>query len=160
MQNVALYARCASTQQGDTQIAEQLKSLRQFAKKNKYKIVSEYVDEGQSGSHLLRPALTKLRDDMTQGKFDTIVTKNVSRLSRQVNDHNILRSLFDEHNVKVVYTDDSPTATLMNSMYKVFSEYESKVRSDRVKRGIQRSKEQKNKNLPSLEAKERFLETK
>lgn len=166
MQKVALYARSNTIDQKDkSHTSEQLKTLRQYAKENNYQVVGEYVDEGQSGSHLLRPGLVKLRKDMEKKKFETVITKDVARLSRQVLDYNILRSLFKKHNIKVVYTDyptnDSPQAELMESMFSLFSEFESRMISDRIKRGLkQRSIEQNNKNLPSLEAKERFLETK
>ena len=47
---VALYARVSSDRQDvDLSVAAQLRALRDYADKNDYKVVREYVDEAESG---------------------------------------------------------------------------------------------------------------
>ena len=46
----ALYARVSSDRQDvDLSVAAQLRALREFAERNGYRVVREYVDEAESG---------------------------------------------------------------------------------------------------------------
>ena len=152
MKQAVVYVRSATVGQDGRNVTKQLKTVKDYAKKNNYKIIKEYVDTGASGGHLLRPAMTELRKDMERGKFDTVIAKDITRFSRRVFDYYTLRNLFDKHGVKIVYTDynldGSPESNLMESMYAVLNEYESKVRSDRIKERIQRSAKSKKTKLP------------
>lgn len=150
MQNVALYARSAQTKQsGKSQTAEQLKALRQHAKKNNYKVVAEYADEGQGGDKLLRPALTKLREDMKKGKFKIVIANSLDRLSRNVSDYWILKDLFKQHGIGIEYVNppqDNSAAESFNKLMMEASEryYQSRL-AEEIRKGILKRSEQKAK---------------
>ena len=60
---VALYARVSSDPQDvDLSIAAQLRALRDYANKNGYIVVREYVDEAESGRIADRPEFRKMID--------------------------------------------------------------------------------------------------
>lgn len=58
---VAIYARVSSDKQDvDLSLSAQLKALRQYAGKNEYDIVREFVDEAESGRTSARPAFRQM----------------------------------------------------------------------------------------------------
>ena len=58
---VALYARVSSDRQDvDLSIAAQLRALRDYADKNGYLVVREFVDEAESGRIADRPQFRKI----------------------------------------------------------------------------------------------------
>ena len=67
---IAIYARVSTAKQEEEGTIEtQLSAVREFAKKNSYTIVQEYIDEGWSGDVLARPELDQLRQDVKNKIF-------------------------------------------------------------------------------------------
>ena len=83
---IALYARVSSEQQahGNT-VASQLAALRERVAGAGLSVVpeDEFVDEGYSGSTLLRPALERLRDAVAAGVIDQVHVLAPDRLARR-----------------------------------------------------------------------------
>lgn len=44
--------------------------------------IAEYIDDGYSGLNFNRPAFQRMIEDAKQGKIDTILVKDLSRLGR------------------------------------------------------------------------------
>lgn len=71
----ALYARVSSEQQAkDNTVASQLAALKERIKKDRLRLDPElcFLDEGYSGSTLIRPALERLRDQIAAGSSDRL----------------------------------------------------------------------------------------
>ena len=65
----ALYARVSSDRQDvDNSVAAQLRALRDYAEKNGYMVVGEYVDEAESGRVADRPEFRKMLDEAAKPK--------------------------------------------------------------------------------------------
>ena len=61
---VALYARVSSERQDvDLSVSAQMRALREYADKNDYKVVREYVDEAESGRVMNRPEFRRMIDE-------------------------------------------------------------------------------------------------
>lgn len=59
--NVALYARVSSDRQDvDLSISAQSRALRDYAARNGYQVVREFVDEAESGRSAARPAFKEM----------------------------------------------------------------------------------------------------
>lgn len=56
-----------------------------YAIKNGYKIIKEYVDNGYSGILDSRPALNEMMIDITRGFINMVIVKDISRLTRDKN---------------------------------------------------------------------------
>ena len=83
--NTALYLRLSrdDEQQGDSgSIQTQRMMLRDYAQTHGLNVVSEYVDDGWSGTNYHRPGFQKMIDDIEDGKINCVVTKDLSRLGR------------------------------------------------------------------------------
>ena len=87
---VAIYARVSTVEQTT---ANQLLDLRQDASARGWRHITEFIDEGVSGSKESRPALDKLVKDARRRKLDVLVVWKLDRLGRSLR-HLIL--LLDE----------------------------------------------------------------
>jgi DNA invertase Pin-like site-specific DNA recombinase len=77
---VAIYTRVST----DKQDAEnQLPQLREFAAKQGWQIVREYVDQGESGTRSDRAALLQMFEDASRKRFDLLLFWALDRLSRE-----------------------------------------------------------------------------
>ena len=76
----AIYCRVASAD--DWAIENQRHTLREFAAGEMYENCAEYLDNGESGTTLDRPAFTQLRNDIRAGKIDVVFVKDTSRIGR------------------------------------------------------------------------------
>lgn len=56
-----------------------------YASKNGYQIIKEYVDNGYSGILDSRPALNQMLQDITRGLINMVIVKDISRLTRNKN---------------------------------------------------------------------------
>src|SRR6476661_4116800 len=84
-QRVAFYARVSSDQQAkDNTIASQVEALRTRIQDDGFACDDElaYLDDGHSGSTLIRPALERLRDHAAAGVFDRLYVHSPDRLAR------------------------------------------------------------------------------
>ena len=77
---VAIYCRTACAD--DSAIERQRQSLFRLAEEKGFDDPVEYLDKGQNGTTLDRPAFKRLTEDMVVGKIQTVFVKDASRLSR------------------------------------------------------------------------------
>lgn len=66
-------------------IEAQREIVTNYAIKNSYRIVKEYVDNGYSGILDSRPALNRMMLDISRGFINMIIVKDLSRLTRDKN---------------------------------------------------------------------------
>ena len=66
----------------------QLRELREFAGKEKYRVIEEYVDRGISGKIAARPELLRMMADIEKGRrdIDAVVVFRLTRFGRSVPD--------------------------------------------------------------------------
>ena len=84
-------------------IGNQRTLLMQYIKENKLNFISEYVDDGVSGTSFDRPAFNRMIADIETGKINMIVTKDLSRLGRNyVQSGLYIETYFPEHEVRFV----------------------------------------------------------
>ena len=105
--------------------------LMQYIKENKLNFVSEYVDDGVSGTSFDRPGFNKMIEDIENGKINMVITKDLSRLGRDyVQTGLYTETYFPEHNVRYsaildnidtgldsANNDIAPFKSILNEMY-------------------------------------------
>ena len=119
---VGLYARVSSDRQDvDLSISAQLRALREYATKNGYKVIREYVEEAESGRTADRPVFQRMIADANRpGRpFELILVWKYSRFARSREDAIIFKSLLKKHGVRVVSitepSEDTPTGKLFDA---------------------------------------------
>jgi DNA invertase Pin-like site-specific DNA recombinase len=76
----ALY--CRTAQQSDIGIERQKERLTRFADDNGYLNPSWYIDDGESGLTLNRPAMNQLIKDIRAGVIHTVIVTGCDRIAR------------------------------------------------------------------------------
>lgn len=143
----ASYLRVSSQRQADEEtIASQRVDVHARAARDDASIDScfEYVDDGFSGSELLRPALERLRDHIAASMIDRLYIHSPDRLARKFAHQAILLEEFDKHGCDVVFLNqdgipDSPEAKMLVQMQGMFAEYEREKILERTRRGRRHS---------------------
>jgi len=77
--NTALYMRLSRDDEtyGDSvSIETQRTILQTFAKENGFTSVSEYIDDGWSGTNFERPSFKRMMEDVDAGKINCIIVKD------------------------------------------------------------------------------------
>ena len=78
----AIYCRVASAD--ENALEHQRRTVSEFAAEQMYEDCAEYLDNGESGTTLDRPAFTRLRNDIRTGKIDVVFIKDTSRIGRDM----------------------------------------------------------------------------
>ena len=140
--HVAFYARVSSDQQAAVgTIESQVAALDERALKDGFKIPLKcrFVDEGYSGSNLVRPALERLRDMVAEGAVNRIYVHSPDRLARNYAYQVVLLDEFIRAGAEVVFLNQplrqSPEADLLIQVQGMISEYERAKIMERCRRG-------------------------
>ena len=139
---IALYARVSSEQQvrGNT-VASQLAALRERVVGAGLSVApeDEFVDEGYSGSTLLRPALERLRDAVAAGVVDEVHVLAPDRLARRYAYQVLLVEEFGRAGAEVIFADRPIGAgaeqDLLLQVQGMIAEYERAKLLERGRRG-------------------------
>lgn len=139
---VALYARVSSEQQAELKtINSQVEEITNRITSDGYKINEElcFIDDGYSGSILIRPALERLRDSVASGAIETIYMHSPDRLSRKYAYQILLIDEFQKSGVEVIFLSNAPSETpegqLLLQMQGMIAEYERAKILERSRRG-------------------------
>ncbi len=139
---VAIYARVSSEQQAQEQtIASQVAALRRQVADDGLELPDDlcFLDEGVSGSTLLRPALERLRDAAYVGAAQKLCVHSPDRLARRQAYQVLLADELTRHGVEIVFLNRaigvSPEDDLLLQMQGMFAEYERAKIMERSRRG-------------------------
>ncbi len=78
----AIYARFSTDMQRDASIDDQIRTCRDYAKKQGMEVVEVFSDKATSGASLMRSGIQNLLRSAATGQFDVVVSEALDRLSR------------------------------------------------------------------------------
>lgn len=107
---VAMYGRVSTDKiEQKTSIVNQEKFYTDMIEKNpNWEYMGEYIDEGITGtSTRKREDFQRMIDDAVNGKFDLIITKEISRFARNTLDSIYYTRMLLENNVAVYFQNDN-----------------------------------------------------
>ena len=138
----AIYARVSSDRQTkDCTILSQLDALRERLAADGQALEEElcFVDDGYSGSTLVRPALERLRDLAYVGGLDRLYVHSPDRLSRRYAHQVLLTEELKRHGVEIIFLNHPPASgpegELLLQMQGIIAEYERAQILERSRRG-------------------------
>lgn len=138
----ALYARVSTETQAKAHtIQGQVAGLLERAKADGCAIPLSYqfVDDGFSGSTLIRPALERLRDQVAAGNVDRLYVISPDRLARKLTFQAVLLEEFGRLGVELVFLNhsngNSPLDELMLQVQGAYAEFERATIMERSRRG-------------------------
>ncbi len=144
---VTFYARVSTgSDEQENSLQNQISYYEDFIKSNSnWTYVHGYIDKGISGKSVdNRTAFLKMIKDAKHNRFDFIITKEISRFSRNTLDsikyiqellENNIGVLFQYDNINTLLPDSELRLTIMSSM----AQEELRRISERVKFGLNRS---------------------
>ncbi len=138
------YARVSTEQERQlNSLKNQVEHFDEMIKSNPHwEYVNGYVDEGITGTTTLkRDAFMKMLNDAKKGKFDLIITKEISRFSRNTLDSIKYTRELLEYGVAVLFVNDNintalPDAELRLTIMASMAQDEIRRLSERVKFGM------------------------
>src|SRR3712207_1091754 len=139
---VAIYARVSSDQQAERHtIDSQVAALLARASADGHEIQPElhFLDDGQSGASLIRPALERLRDLAAMAAVDLVYVHAPDRLARSYAHQAVLIEEFARAGAEVVFLNrpigQTPEDTLLLQLQGMSAEYERARIVERSRRG-------------------------
>jgi len=140
----AIYARVSSEQQAkEHTIASQLDVLKRRITDDALECDPElcFVDDGYSGSSLIRPGLERLRDQAAAGAIDRLYVLSPDRLSRKYAYQVLIVEELARCGVEVVFLNNpigkDPEENLLLQVQGMIAEYERAKIMERSRRGKQ-----------------------
>jgi site-specific DNA recombinase len=139
---VGLYARVSGEQQArEDTVASQLQALQQRIAADGSTCLPklQFIDEGYSGSTLVRPALERLRDAAAAGELDRLYVLCPDRLARRYAYQVLLVEELRRYDVDLVFLNRpigvSPEEDLLLQVQGMVAEYERAKILERCRRG-------------------------
>lgn len=145
--NIALYIRLSKEDEVNNEsksITNQKAYLREYIKKFNYKKALEYIDDGYTGTNFNRPSFKQLIKDIEDKKIDIIITKDSSRLGRNISWVTYyIEEYFPSKKVRYISIDDNydsfENETVGNDLLtfkNLFNEYYCKDISKKIKSSL------------------------
>ena len=144
MNKAVIYARYSSDSQTEQSIEGQLRVCKEFAERNGFIIVKEYIDRAMTGTNDKRPALQQMLYDSKDKGFNFVIVYKLDRFSRSRYDSSVNRAILLKNGVKLISAteniSDAPEGILLDSVLVGLAEYYSVELSQKVKRGLKESR--------------------
>jgi DNA invertase Pin-like site-specific DNA recombinase len=142
--NCLLYARVSTDKQAqkDLSIPAQIEAMREYAKKNGWKVISAFVDEGESARTANRPELKRLIQQCKENKqVDIVIVHKIDRLARNLVDYATIKAILKQKGIRLVSVsepfDDNPVGQLLENIIASISEWYSANLGEEIKKSNQ-----------------------
>ena len=138
--NVVIYARFSSHSQTEQSIEGQLQVCYEYAKRQNYNVVGEYIDRAISGTTDNRPDFLRMIDDSCKKQFQAVLVYQLDRFARNRYDSAIYKAKLKKNGVRVLSAreniSDDASGILVEGLLEAIAEYYSAELSQKVKRGM------------------------
>lgn len=137
---IAVYGRVStSNQENEGTIETQLSAVKDFAKKNNYTIVQQYLDNGWSGDNIVRPELDQLRIDAKKKVWEAVLMYDPDRLARRYSYQELVMDELREAGIEVLFVTTSTPKNeedkILHGVKGLFAQYERAKISERFRLG-------------------------
>jgi len=139
IKNVVAYCRYSSDNQREESIDAQLRAIHEYAERNGFIIVEEYIDKAKSATNDQRPEFQRMIADSANGNFEAIVIHKLDRFSRNRYDSAIYKKELKRNRVSLFSVtenlDDSPESIILEGLLESMAEYYSRNLAREVEKG-------------------------
>jgi len=138
--NLVFYGRYSDSGQSEQSIEGQRKVCYEYAERNGYKIIGEYIDRALTGTSDSRPEFLRMINDSAKRQFQGILVYQLDRFARNRYDSATYKAKLKKNGVKVLSAreniSDDASGVLMEAVLEGMAEYFSAELSQKVKRGM------------------------
>lgn len=140
MKKAVAYVRM-STDKQDYSIESQKRTIDEYAKKNKYTIITYFEDKGISGRDAeKRPAFMEMIEESKKSYFNYVLIYDSSRFARNLEQSLIYKSILKKNNVELISITepmlDDDSQLIADALFGAMNEMYSRKLSKVVKRGM------------------------
>ncbi len=108
--NIIIYARYSSASQNEQSIEGQLKVCYDFAERNGYKVIGEYIDRAISGTGAEnRPEFQRMIADSAKRQFQAVLVYQLDRFARNRYDSATCKAKLKKNCVRVLSARENIT---------------------------------------------------
>lgn len=144
MKKAVIYARYSSDSQTEQSIDGQLRVCKEYAEKNGYEIVAEYIDRAMTGTNDNRPDFQRMIKDSYHKKWQYVLVYKFDRFSRDKYQSTLHKHTLKQNGVKVISAmeniPETPEGIILESLLEGMNQYYSAELSQKVKRGLKESR--------------------
>lgn len=141
--NAVIYARFSSHSQTEQSIEGQLHVCHEYADREGYTIVGEYIDRALTGRSDDRPDFQRMIADAKKKAFQYVIVYKLDRFARNRYDSAIYKHKLKQCGVKVLSAmeniGDNPESIILEAVLEASAEYYSVDLSQKIKRGRRES---------------------
>ena len=146
MLKTGIYVRVSTEEQVQEgfSIRGQTEKLKAYTLIKEWELYEVYTDEGISGKNIVdRPAITRLIEDIKEGKVNNVLVFKVDRLTRSTKNLIELVEVFDKYHCAFNSLTESidtetPSGRMFLKIIGIFAEFERENLSSRTKLGFER----------------------
>ena len=144
MKKAVIFARYSRDSQTEQSIDGQLRVCKEYAEKNGYEIVAEYIDRAMTGTNDNRPDFQRMIKDSFNKKWEYVLVYKFDRFSRDKYQSTLHKHTLKQNGVKVISAmeniPDTPEGIILESLLEGMNQYYSAELSQKVKRGLKESR--------------------
>ncbi len=145
MKTAVIYARYSSDRQTEQSIEGQLRVCNEYAERNGILIVSQYIDRAMTGTNDNRNEFQKMLRDSNTRSWDYVLVYKLDRFSRNKYEMAMHKKTLKDNGIKLISCmeniPDSPEGIILESLLEGMAEYYSAELSQKVKRGMNESRQ-------------------
>jgi len=127
IKNAVGYYRYSSDNQREESIEAQMRAVKDYAERNGYIIVEEYIDRKTTGTTDHRPEFQRMISDSAKAGFSVVLVHKLDRFARNRNDSIVNKVTLKRHGVSVISVteplDGSPESIILESVLEAMAEY-------------------------------------
>ena len=138
--DVVFYGRYSDGGQSEQSIEGQRKVCYEFAERNGYRVIAEYIDRALTGTSDSRPEFQRMIAESSKRLFQAILVYQLDRFSRNRYDSATYKAKLKKNGVRVISAreniSDDASGVLMEAVLEGMAEYYSVELGQKVKRGM------------------------
>ena len=138
--NAVIYARYSSHNQTEQSIEGQLRVCHEYAQREGYIIIGEYIDRAISGKTDDRPDFQRMISDSRKKVFQFVIVYKLDRFARNRYDSAIYKYRLKQNGVKLLSAmeniGDNPEGIILEAVLEASAEYYSLELAQKIKRGL------------------------
>lgn len=139
--NCLLYARVSTDKQAQKELSipAQVDAMKEYASKNKWKIIGTFEDKGESAKTANRPELKRLIQHCKENKqVDIVIVHKIDRLARNLVDYATIKAILKQKGIRLVSVsepfEDNPVGQLLENIIASISEWYSANLGEEIKK--------------------------
>ena len=148
MKTAVIYARYSSDSQTEQSIEGQLRVCEEYARSHDILILDTYIDRAMTGTNDNRADFQRMIKESGKGEWNYVLVYKLDRFSRNKYEMAMHKKTLRDNGVKLLsateFIPDSPEGIILESMLEGYAEYYSAELSQKVRRGMNETRQKGN----------------